>query len=139
MKKALVLTSLLLAFLVGCTAMWFVRSSGPHLPDRATLIQRQVQLGRLANDRELLRVQLDGSAEASIGLIAGYTRQLTQLALTPANTQEHRDLVERLSHGIEAEQAKLNNIQKRRRSELVPLEQRLYALQQQIADPVTHP
>jgi hypothetical protein len=138
MKKTLVIASLLVAFLAGVGAMWFLRSSGPRLPDRATLTQRQAELGRLANDRELLRVQLDGSAAASLGLLAGYTRQLAQLALKPADTQERRDLVERLSHAVESEQAKLDDIQKRRRSELVPLEQRLYALQQQIAEPAIH-
>jgi hypothetical protein len=138
MKKTLVIASLLVAFLAGVGAMWFVRSSGPRLPDRATLTQRQAELGRLANDRELLRVQLDGSSETSLGLLTGYTRQLAQLALDPADTQQHRDLVEGLSRAVENEQAKLDDIQKRRRFELAPLDQRLYALQQQIAEPAIH-
>jgi hypothetical protein len=138
MKKTLVIASLPVAILAGAGAMSFVRSSGPRLPDRATLTQRQAELGRLANDREMIRVQLDGSSEASLGLLAGYTRQLAQLALNPADTQQHRDLVEGLSRAVENEQAKLHDIQKRRRSELAPLDQRLYALQQQIDEPAIH-
>jgi hypothetical protein len=135
MKKNITFLLPFVAFLIGGSAMWLIPRSGPHRPAYATLVQRQYELSKLANEHETLRLTLDGSENATLGLLVGYTRQLAELAIKPSDTQEHRDLVQRLSQAIKTEQSKLGDVQNRRRSELIPLEQRIYKLQQQITAP----
>lgn len=133
MKKPIALAALLVVTLAAA-ALWFTDHSRPRQADQFTRTQSQHELNELTNELQMLRVMLDGPEAASTSLLEGYTQQLARLAAKPQDTQEHRDLVQRLTQAITTEQDKIHGFQQRRRSELVPLEQRVMALQQQVAN-----
>jgi len=133
MKKPILISTLIVGILASAV-LRFIYVSGPRHADKFTRHQQQYELCKLTIELQSLRVMLDGPEAASTSLLAGHTRQLASLAASPKDTQEHRDLVQRLTQAIANEQRKIDAFQQRRRYELAPLEQRVVVMQRQFAN-----